>query len=141
MEWGIHLPHVGRQGGRDALLRMARLADESGMHSGWVSDHIAWPTDISSQYPYTDDGHFPATNDMPKRRKSRANPAHATTTEDLVNRVFRRRLTRERRTVSAPLLLTRERRTVSAPLLHRIRRLNFPCSHQRRHRRQGLQWP
>ena len=25
----------------------------------WVSDHIAWPADISSQYPYTDDGHFP----------------------------------------------------------------------------------
>jgi probable F420-dependent oxidoreductase len=65
MEWGIHLPHVGRQGGRDQLLRMARLADEAGMHSGWVSDHIAWPAHIDSEYPYTDDGHFPAGTDMP----------------------------------------------------------------------------
>jgi probable F420-dependent oxidoreductase len=65
MEWGIHLPHIGRQGGREPLLRMARTADELGMHSGWVSDHIAWPAEINSSYPYTDDGHFPAGNDMP----------------------------------------------------------------------------
>ena len=30
------------------------------MHSGWVSDHIAWPPHIESEYPYTDDGSFPA---------------------------------------------------------------------------------
>ncbi len=34
------------------------------MHSGWVSDHIAWPADIESDYPYTADGSFPAPNDM-----------------------------------------------------------------------------
>ena len=44
---------------------MARSADELGMHSGWVSDHIAWPAHIESKYPYTDDGRFPAGNDMP----------------------------------------------------------------------------
>ena len=65
MEWGIHLPHIGRQASREAVLRMARSADELGMHSGWVSDHIAWPAHIESNYPYTDDGHFPAGNDMP----------------------------------------------------------------------------
>lgn len=65
MDWGIHLPHVGRQGSRDSLLRMAKLADESGMHSGWVSDHIAWPATITSEYPYTEDGSFPGGTDMP----------------------------------------------------------------------------
>ena len=65
MEWGIHLPHIGRQASREAVLRMARSADQLGMHSGWVSDHIAWPAHIESSYPYTDDGHFPAGNDMP----------------------------------------------------------------------------
>ena len=65
MEWGIHLPHIGRQASREAVLRMARSADELGMHSGWVSDHIAWPAHIESHYPYTEDGHFPGGTDMP----------------------------------------------------------------------------
>ena len=36
-----------------------------GYHSGWVSDHIAWPSDIESRYPYTPDGAFPAPQNMP----------------------------------------------------------------------------
>jgi probable F420-dependent oxidoreductase len=44
---------------------MARSADQLGMHSGWVSDHVAWPANIESKYPYTEDGHFPPGTDMP----------------------------------------------------------------------------
>ena len=58
MDWGIHLPHLGRQASRQALIDFARHADELGFHSGWVSDHIAWPKEIDSEYPYTDDGSF-----------------------------------------------------------------------------------
>ena len=35
------------------------------MHSVWSSDHIAWPKQIAAEYPYTDDGHFPAPAGMP----------------------------------------------------------------------------
>lgn len=65
MEWGIHLPHLGRQASRDGLMRFARRVDELGFHSGWVSDHIAWPQAIDSKYPYSDDGSFAPPPDMP----------------------------------------------------------------------------
>jgi len=65
VQWGVQLPHFGRQASRDNLVGFAQRIDELGYHSGWTSDHIAWPRSIESQYPYTDDGHFPANNDMP----------------------------------------------------------------------------
>jgi probable F420-dependent oxidoreductase len=65
MDWGIHLPHMGAQASRDVLMSFAQRAEELGYHSGWVSDHIAWPADIASKYPYTPDGSFPAPQDMP----------------------------------------------------------------------------
>jgi probable F420-dependent oxidoreductase len=65
MDWGIHLPHMGVQASRDVLISFAQRADELGYHSGWVSDHIAWPADIASKYPYTPDGAFPAPQNLP----------------------------------------------------------------------------
>ena len=65
MEWGVHLPHLGRQATRDAIISFSQRAEAAGVHDGWVSDHIAWPKSIESKYPYTDDGSFPAGNDMP----------------------------------------------------------------------------
>jgi probable F420-dependent oxidoreductase len=65
MDWGIHLPHLGRQATRRNLIEFAQHADELGFHSGWVSDHVAWPRDIASKYPYTDDGSFAPPTDMP----------------------------------------------------------------------------
>lgn len=64
MQWGVHLPQLGRQAGRDTLLNFAKRIDELGVHSGWVSDHVCWPAELESRYPYTDDGSFPAPNDM-----------------------------------------------------------------------------
>ena len=65
MDWGIHLPHLGHQASRDALITFAQRAEALGFHSGWVSDHIAWPSSITSSYPYTPDGSFPAPSNMP----------------------------------------------------------------------------
>jgi probable F420-dependent oxidoreductase len=65
MDWGIHLPHLGRQATRRNLIEFAQHAEALGFHSGWVSDHIAWPKDIASRYPYTDDGSFAPPMDMP----------------------------------------------------------------------------
>lgn len=65
MEFGVHLPQLGRSADRRALIEWAEEADRLGLHSGWVSDHVAWPRDIEPNYPYTDDGTFPGGFDMP----------------------------------------------------------------------------
>lgn len=64
MDWGVHLPQLGRQVGRETLIDFAQRIDELGVHSGWVSDHVCWPAEIEAKYPYSEDGSFPAPNDM-----------------------------------------------------------------------------
>jgi probable F420-dependent oxidoreductase len=65
MDFGVHLPQLGRSANRDNLIEWATEADRLGLHSGWVSDHVAWPRHIESSYPYTEDGSFPGGFDMP----------------------------------------------------------------------------
>lgn len=65
MKIGVHLPQLGRSADRQNLITWAEEADRLGLHSGWVSDHVAWPRDIESKYPYTADGAFPGGFDMP----------------------------------------------------------------------------
>ncbi|MBI2764567.1 MAG: LLM class flavin-dependent oxidoreductase [Chloroflexi bacterium] len=65
MEFGVHLPHLGRQADRENLVRFAREADRLGFHSAWVSDHVAWPHEVESRYPYTENGDFPAPFNTP----------------------------------------------------------------------------
>ena len=65
MDWGAHLPHLGRQATPGHLTDFVRTCDRIGVHSVWSSDHIAWPRSIESEYPYTDDGAFPAPDGMP----------------------------------------------------------------------------
>jgi probable F420-dependent oxidoreductase len=64
MQIGIHAAQLGRRLDADSVRRFAVTCDELGVHSLWVSDHVCWPADIRSKYPYTDDGSFPATQDM-----------------------------------------------------------------------------
>lgn len=64
MDWGVHLPHLGRQVDRSSLMSFAKTLEALGVHSAWVSDHLCWPAEISSKYPYTDDGSFAPTPDM-----------------------------------------------------------------------------
>lgn len=65
MEFGAHLPHLGRQATPEHLTLFVKTCDRIGLHSVWSSDHIAWPKDIEAKYPYTDDGTFPAPPGMP----------------------------------------------------------------------------
>jgi probable F420-dependent oxidoreductase len=64
MDWGIHLPQLGKHVSGEGLIRFAKRIDELGVHSGWVSDHVCWPSEFEPNYPYSDDGSFPAPNDM-----------------------------------------------------------------------------
>jgi probable F420-dependent oxidoreductase len=61
---GVHAPHLGRQLDPGTLKGFASECEHLGVHSLWVSDHVCWPADINSKYPYTDDGSFPPTPDM-----------------------------------------------------------------------------
>ena len=65
MDYGVHLPHLGRAIDGPALKNFAQKIEALGYHSGWVSDHIAWPAEIESKYPYSDDGSFPAPPGVP----------------------------------------------------------------------------
>ncbi len=64
LDWGVHLPHLGRQISADVLVDFAQTIEGLGCHSGWVSDHVCWPAEIASKYPYTDDGSFAPSPDM-----------------------------------------------------------------------------
>lgn len=56
----MHLPHLGRAVGRDSLIGFAQTAEKIGIHSAWASDHVCWPAQFESKYPYSSDGSFPA---------------------------------------------------------------------------------
>ena len=45
MELGIHLPHIGRKAGPDAIRRAAIQAEQLGLADVWVSEHIIVPKD------------------------------------------------------------------------------------------------
>src|ERR1700738_4765891 len=49
MQIGIHLPHIGRKAGPDAIHRAAVQAEDLGFADVWVSEHIIIPKNAS--YP------------------------------------------------------------------------------------------
>lgn len=59
MEFGLHLPHLGRSASRETLRGFAQAAEEIGFDSLWVSDHVIVPRNLSSRYPYSESGEFP----------------------------------------------------------------------------------
>ncbi len=64
MDWGVHMPHLGRRVTGEAIMAFAGECERLGVHSAWVSDHLCWPADIVSRYPYSDDGAFAPSTDM-----------------------------------------------------------------------------
>jgi len=65
MEIGLHLPHVGPLANRDGITSFAKLAEEHGFDSLWVSDHVIVPRHLESRYPYSRDGSFPLPPELP----------------------------------------------------------------------------
>src|ERR1700750_402308 len=49
MQIGIHLPHIGRKSGPDAIRRAAVQAEDLGFADVWVSEHVILPKD--APYP------------------------------------------------------------------------------------------
>ena len=52
MNVGVSLPTVGPIGEREFVLQIARAADRAGLHSVWGTDHVVFPKNRKTPYPY-----------------------------------------------------------------------------------------
>ena len=52
MKLGVQLPNIGLLEGREPYVRIARAAEELGYDSVWSGDHVVYPVESRSPYPY-----------------------------------------------------------------------------------------
>ena len=60
MDIGLVLPQTGPDATREHVSAFATTAEQSGYASLWVSDHVVFPREFTSRYPYAADGRLPA---------------------------------------------------------------------------------
>jgi probable F420-dependent oxidoreductase len=63
MQYGFYLPTRGQTTTPDDLDTLVQRGEAYGFHSVMIADHIVFPTDIQSHYPYTVSGAFPGHGD------------------------------------------------------------------------------
>jgi probable F420-dependent oxidoreductase len=63
MRYGFYLPTRGPTATRDGILALAREGERPGLHSAMIADHIVFPVESASPYPYTVDGKHPSAGD------------------------------------------------------------------------------
>ena len=63
MRYGIYLPTRGPLAEPDAIAAIARGAESMGYATIVVGDHIVFPVQVESKYPYTINGGFPGQGD------------------------------------------------------------------------------
>jgi probable F420-dependent oxidoreductase len=63
MRYGFYLPTRGPTATRDGILVLAREGERLGLHSAMVADHLVFPVESRSTYPYTLDGKHPSLGD------------------------------------------------------------------------------
>jgi probable F420-dependent oxidoreductase len=49
----------------EKIIQNIRKAEEVGMESAWIGEHLILPTSYTSKYPYSPDGRFPAPPEVP----------------------------------------------------------------------------
>ena len=59
MRLGFNLPQIGPVAGPEAMVRVARRAEELGYDSVWVTERLLWPIEPQSPYPASSDGSLP----------------------------------------------------------------------------------
>jgi probable F420-dependent oxidoreductase len=59
MKLGFFLPQIGPAAGPQAIVQVARRAEELGYDSLWVTDRLLYPVQPQSPYPATPDGALP----------------------------------------------------------------------------------
>jgi probable F420-dependent oxidoreductase len=63
MHYGFYLPTRGPTATRDGILALVREGERLGLHSAMAADHIVFPVESQSVYPYTVDGRHPSIGD------------------------------------------------------------------------------
>jgi probable F420-dependent oxidoreductase len=63
MRYGFYLPTRGPTATREGVLSLAREGERLGLHSAMIADHIVFPVESSSAYPYTLDKKHPSGGD------------------------------------------------------------------------------
>jgi probable F420-dependent oxidoreductase len=63
--FGLDVGIYGRRAEPHMILRLGRMAEDAGLGSVWVADHIAFPVTFSSRYPYSTAGTFPTSPSDP----------------------------------------------------------------------------
>ena len=63
MRYGFYLPTRGPTANRTDILRLAREGERLGLHSAMIADHVVFPVESESPYPYTLDGKHPGIGD------------------------------------------------------------------------------
>lgn len=65
MKFGVYVPQIGPAANREAITAVARQAEELGYDSIHVTDHLIFPVQIRSPYPYSPDGRYLAPVEAP----------------------------------------------------------------------------
>src|SRR5689334_18722728 len=65
MDFGLVLLHSGAGVDGDRILAAASAAEEHGLDSVWVYDHLLTPVRVDSTYPYAPDGVYPESAEAP----------------------------------------------------------------------------
>lgn len=63
MNYGFYLPTRGATTTAEALATLGKHGESLGFHSAVIADHVVFPTEIHSAYPYTVSGAFPGHGD------------------------------------------------------------------------------
>ncbi|MFT5390158.1 MAG: putative F420-dependent oxidoreductase [Gammaproteobacteria bacterium] len=65
MKFGLDVGVYGPLATPATLLPLAELAETAGFDSIWLADHVVFPTQIASKYPYNPSGQFPVPGQEP----------------------------------------------------------------------------
>jgi probable F420-dependent oxidoreductase len=66
MHFGVHIIGAGAMADGDKLVEVAQKAEQLGYHSLWISDHLIFPRQLQSRYPYSSDGRMPLDPQTPR---------------------------------------------------------------------------
>ena len=88
MRYGFYLPTRGKTGVPDAIEALLARGEDLGFHSVVIADHLVFPTEITSRYPYTVSGAFPGGGDALDQLSLMAFAAGRTRTLRLITSVM-----------------------------------------------------
>jgi probable F420-dependent oxidoreductase len=65
VQFGLLAANTWRYATGPGAASLARAAEEAGFDSLWTADHVLWPDDYASPYPYDETGKMPGTSETP----------------------------------------------------------------------------